>query len=297
MAILRIFSQYQVFLMLLILLFLNCSGIEIETSGSLIGDRTYSFINKKTNSESDDDLLVSEGNIDQKIEAYNKCVSERLNDSIHFGCYNNLGTLYIAKGNYEKSKSCFMKAIQLWPERAYYPYMGLASIAEEEGDLKKAAKYSGKATELVNNKNYYKLETDSEYSPDSIKYWVIAHNDYLNMKIKYGEFKRHYSMKNYKKVKSIANELLDKDYYISLGIDVDGKYAREVGNGSIAELNGILAGDEILRIDDKRITNYITHINALASLYNRFGDKVGIQLRRKGREITILAYLYLTFRG
>jgi hypothetical protein len=63
----------------------------------------------------------------------------------------------------------------------------------------------------------------------------------------------------------------------------------EEGSGS---LNGIVEGDRLVEVDGKPVVDSRTAINALANLYDRFGDTINIKIRRKNREITMECHMY-----
>ena len=227
------------------------------------------------------------------IMEYNKALSKKHNKWIALSCYNNMGIIYLHAGNIEKAYGSFQKAVQAWPERAYYPYMGLSSLTYKEGNLKDSARYRKKAFDLVQSSDYEKNErVYSGYDTDTLKKWVTIFYDSSQLQLAFVELKKQYLRKNYRKVKLLAEQILNGKYHAGLGVSVEGAFVSSVSEESIAALNGIVEGDQLLEVDGKPIYDSRTAINELANLYDRFGDKINVKIRRRDRDITMECHMY-----
>lgn len=227
------------------------------------------------------------------IIEYNRALSKSHNKWIAFSCYNNLGIIYLHIGNDEKTYYCFHKAIQTWPAIAYYPYMGLSSLAYKHGKLEECAEYRQKAFDLVQSKEYEKIERQYfGYDTDTLKKWVTIFYDSSQIQLSFSKLKHEYSRKNYTEVERLANEILNKKYHAGLGISIEGTFISSVSEEGIAALNGIVEGDQLLEIDGTMISDPRTAITELANLYDKFGESIKVKIRRKDRGITMLCHLY-----
>lgn len=226
------------------------------------------------------------------IEEYKKGLSST-NNELLFSLYNNIGVSYGLLGKKEKAKDSFLKSAEQWPARAYYSYFGLADLARKQGNLLEAIEYIKKATVLVKNDEYKKIEKGmSGYSVDMMKIKVIAENDYLQLLLEFEKLNKQFDRKKYQDAKRLAGHIIKKKYLVSLGIVISGYTVHEVIQGSVADLNGMLVGDKILEIDGVRTTDSISLRNAESNLSERFDEKINIKVRRKNRTITIVCHLY-----
>jgi len=112
------------------------------------------------------------------IIEYNKALSKKHDKWIAFSCYNNMGIIYLHMGNDEMASECFHNAIDAWSAIAYYPYMGLSSLAYKYGKIEECAEYRKRAYDLVHGNEYEKLERQyTGYNPDTLKKWVTIFYD------------------------------------------------------------------------------------------------------------------------
>lgn len=231
---------------------------------------------------------------DKAIVEYREGISKGRAKEELFGCYTNIGIAYMGLGRSREAYRSFHKAIEIWPARAYYPYINLAELASREGKVQDAARYYEKAYPLVQSREYEQIERKqgSPYAVDALKNKVIADHEFFKMMLVFGELEKKYSQKNYKEVELLAEEILNKKYHVSMGIEFSGNFVKHISDGSIAEANGIIKGDQILEIDGTMISNTITALNGMADLFDRFGDKVRIKIKRKQRDIPIICHLY-----
>ncbi|MBW2172168.1 MAG: caspase family protein [Deltaproteobacteria bacterium] len=227
------------------------------------------------------------------IIEYNKALSRKHNKWIAFSCYNNTGIIYLHAGDSDQASHSFKKAAEAWPERAYYPYMGLSSLAYKQGNIEKSAEYRQKAFDLVQGSEYKKLEQIySGYDTDTLKKWVTTFYDSSQLHLAYTELQKQYARRNYREVKRLGEEILRRKYHAGLGVSVEGTFISSVSEEGIASLNGIVEGDRLVEVDGKPVVDSRTAITELANLYDRFGDKINIKIRRKHREITMECHMY-----
>lgn len=227
------------------------------------------------------------------ILEYNKALSKMHNKWIAFSCYNNMGIIFLHVGDMEQTYRCFLKAAEAWPERAFYPYMGLSSLANKQGNLEESVAFRQKAYDLVQNSEYEKIERlYSGYNTDTLKKWVTTFYDSSQLQLAFKVLKNQYSRKNYQEVARLAEKILKRKYHASLGISVEGTFISSVSEEGIGALNGIVEGDQLLEMDGNTIYDSRTAINELANLYDRFGEKINVKIKRKNREITLECHMF-----
>jgi tetratricopeptide (TPR) repeat protein len=227
------------------------------------------------------------------IIEYNKALSKKRNKWIAFSCYNNLGIIYLHLGDMDQASGSFGKAAEAWPERAYYPYMGLSSLAYKQGDLQKSAQYRQKAFDLVQGSEYKKLERIySGYNTDTLKKWVTTFYDSSQLQLAFAALAKEYARGNYREVKRLGEQILARKYHAGLGVSVEGPYVSSVSEEGIGALNGIVEGDRLVEVNGKPVVDSRTAIDGLASLYDRFGDTINIKIRRRDRDINMECHMY-----
>lgn len=226
------------------------------------------------------------------IDEFKKALELSSNKTVIFGSYINIGLYSFFLGNRSDAYENWTKAAEVWPERAYYPYANLSDLEYLKGDFKEAEKYIDKAYNLVNSNDYYILEKASRYEADTPKRMVIAKYNFIKMILLYDELKQKNIQKNYNEAALIAKKILNQDYLVDIGIGNFSTSVDFVIPGSIADINGIVQGDQLLEIDGKIIKDFGSANDAITSLYNKFGSKINIRIMRKNREMTISCYLY-----
>ncbi|MBW1742349.1 MAG: hypothetical protein JRJ47_02820, partial [Deltaproteobacteria bacterium] len=195
------------------------------------------------------------------IIEYNKALSKKHNKWIAFSCHNNMGIIYLHSGDSDQASLSFKKAAEAWPQRAYYPYMGLSSLAYKQGDLEKSAQYRQKAFDLVQGSEYKKLERIySGYDTDTLKKWVTTFYDSSQLHLAYTELQKEYARRNYREVKRLGEEILARKYHAGLGVSVEGNFISSVSEEGIASLNGIVEGDRLVEVDGKPVVDSRTAI-------------------------------------
>lgn len=223
---------------------------------------------------------------------------------IKMSLHNNMGPCYDALGEYDSAKKCYINSINAWPERGYYGYLNLASLSYKTGNLSDAIQYSDKAKDLVLSPDYLKNESDSGYNIEFLKKEILASNAFYHLKSNYEHLLSKFRLGSYNDSLELANEIVNQNYYVYLGMSFVGDTIGEIEYGSISELNGLIAGDKILKINDKKIRpSFATTIklagrgldiiNALVPYYERYGSDLKLGILRKGREISLkvkLAY-------
>jgi regulator of sigma E protease len=61
-----------------------------------------------------------------------------------------------------------------------------------------------------------------------------------------------------------------------------------LGKGGPAEVSGLKVGDEVLEVDDKRVTHFVTGTNSIKwAIIRSEGEKIPFKIRRGGQEMTI----------
>ncbi len=229
----------------------------------------------------------------EAIREYKKALSKKHNKWIAFSCYNNMGIIYRNVDNVEEAYHCFHKAAEVWPARAYWPYMGLSTLAYKQGNLEESLKFRQMAYHLVQRNEYEKIEQQySCYNMDTLKKWVTIFYEAVQIQLDFSELKNQYVRKNYQQVELLAEKILSRKYHASLGISVEGTIISSVNDEGIGALNGIVVGDQLLEIDGKKISNHRTAVTELANLYDRFGEKIKVKIKRKAREITMVCHLF-----
>lgn len=224
---------------------------------------------------------------------YNRALSKKNNKLIVFSCYNNMGIIYLHMGSEKEAARCFEKAAEIWPERGYYPYMGLSSLSHKQGKIEESLKYRQEAYNLVQGVEYEEIERIySGYDKDTLKKWVTVFYESSQLQIAFDKLERQYLRKNFHGVKQIANEILQKKYHAGLGISVEGTFVISVNQEGIGALNGVVEGDQLLEIDGNTIYDPKSAITELANLHDRFGENVELKIMRKNRKISIDCHLY-----
>lgn len=244
----------------------------------------------------------NKGRFQKAIDEYNKGITLMENRKLFavdntrlFSLYNNLGNSYEFLGQYKDAKKAYLEATKQWPERAYYSFMNLASLTfrHKQGSLLEAIEYSHKAKKLAQNPVYEELESMSRYKDiNTVKKRVVAQDDYLQLILDFSKLTKQFGRKKYQNVLLLADKIINKKYRIDLGMSTAGNVVQNVIQGSIADLNGVLPGDQILEIEGTEITSAVSLIDKISSISDRFGDKINIRVIRRNREFTIICYLY-----
>lgn len=199
-------------------------------------------------------------------------------------------------GNYNKAYDYFKKAIISWPERAYYPLVGMANIDYIRNNYIDANKNIEKAHILVSAPDVNDIEKDSTYGADTIKYRIYGIRSYMALLNNFNKLKHAMKFKNIGGAKIIAQSILSEKYYIDIGIDCGSNKIDFIRPGSIADINGILNGDQIVSINDKTTKDADSINDELSRLYDKYDNTINIKLVRNSNEITIscrLTYIEL----
>lgn len=221
------------------------------------------------------------------IEEYNKVLSAGPPPIVKSSTLNNIGTIYAYLDNYEKSNEYFLKSIAAYPQRGYLGYINLAWINLINGRIKKANEYAVKALDLVNNPNYEREEKRSGFEINAMKRYVIGTYDAIRIRMSFDNLNEAFQLKNYGKAVEIANQLLNQEYHVELGIDVVNKTISVITKGSIADLNNLLKGDLILKIDGSKINNVADFYNTSTKYFDKFGNVMNMEIKRKNRTINM----------
>jgi tetratricopeptide (TPR) repeat protein len=89
--------------------------------------------------------LTNEGKYDEAIEKFNAVLVEIPKC---FDCYNNLGTIYSRKQDWEKAEAAFKKTIELSPDNVE-AYNGLANVYNAQKKFKEAQAMSAEANKRM----------------------------------------------------------------------------------------------------------------------------------------------------
>ena len=89
--------------------------------------------------------LTNEGKHDEAIAKFNAVIAEVPKC---FDCYNNLGTIYARKQEWDKAEEAFKKAIEFNPD-GVEAYNGLATVYNAQGKIKEAQAMSAEASKRI----------------------------------------------------------------------------------------------------------------------------------------------------
>jgi len=224
---------------------------------------------------------------DLAIAEYEKCLATDPSPVMKSSTLSNMGTIYAYLENYQKSKEYFLKSIDAYPPRGYYGYINLAWVDLINGRIKEANEYAIKALDLVNNANYELEEKKSGFEINAMKRYVIGTYDAIKIRMLFDNLNKAYQYKNYPKAIGIANQLLKQQYHVELGIDVVNNTISVITKGSIADLNNLLKGDQILKIDGTKINNVTDFYNTATGYFDKFGNVMNMEIKRKNRIINM----------
>ena len=155
----------------------------------------------------------NKGMFEKAIEEYKQGVATTDNNASLFSINNNLGIAYEYLDKYEDAKKFYLEATRNWPARAYYPYLNLASLVYRQGQLLEAIEYSQKAKALVQMPEYEYFERKTGYGiVDTVKKRVIAHDDYLQLVLRFSQLTKQFERKEYQQVLRLADQIIVSAY-------------------------------------------------------------------------------------
>ena len=216
-------------------------------------------------------------------------------------CYHSMALAYYALGKKKEAYDVCLRAADVYPERSYYPYAAITQLLYDSGRIEEAYENSKKVVTLISR--FYEEELrgfaedprmkDPEfrkYHKESIVNSLLAMDDFLQLVVSFGQLQDEYDGRNYARAISLAEGILDREYLVSFGVSVIGSRVIQVSRGSIADLNGLLTGDEILEMDGTYVqgTPY--------AVYNRItdfqsGTQATMKIQRKHRILDIVCQL------
>ena len=240
------------------------------------------------------DQLLNPGKYNEAIVVYEEVLRTNPDPGPMLGgmVNNNLGYAYDLLDNYEQASEHYLMSIKAMPEAGYYGYINLAGLNYRIGKLKEAHEYSQRAKELVNSPAYKKLEKWSLYHIDAVKNTVITSDEFYTLKVSFDELMKEYELKNYDKAVQLAGKILDEKYHAALfGGWFIGNTISKIETGSLADLNGFVTGDKILKIDRTIVSDVRSAVNSANKLMDKYGSTVMIKIERKGRVIEIACKL------
>jgi tetratricopeptide (TPR) repeat protein len=207
--------------------------------------------------------------------------------------YLCLGASYGMLEKYDKSTEYFLKSVEIFPDKAYLSYLGLAELNYHIGLVAKAYEYGLKAKETVGTTRYYEMMQHSAYDKDLYENLVYAANDFYKLRLNYKELEEQIALNNRENAISIAEQILSQKYKVHFGangsINRNGNIIEITNNGAMFDLNGIVKGDKILSINSKSFTNEIEWLHQANMLINQYGNTVRYKIERNGRIIDLEA--------
>jgi hypothetical protein len=242
------------------------------------------------------DRLLKEHRTEEAIQQYKLAIQKGRSAKQHeltklmlFTAHNNLATCL---SEAEEKRYHFEQAAKVFPERAYYPYLGLGGLAYNSGQMDKYLEYAEKAYDLVNRPGHEAREESSRYQSDTMMNLITANLDHARLEVGLAQVNEKKAAGKYEEARTLAKELLGNEYAVGLGISVHGSLVVYVSEQGVGGLNGIVEGDKLLGVNEKAISKKYTATDALADLHDTFGRVVPIKLERNGREIVIECRMY-----
>ncbi len=239
------------------------------------------------------DKFLMSGQYNEAIVEYEEGLHINTSPVVRMSILNNLGYAYDLLDNYEKASKYYLMSIKAMPERGYYGYINLAGLNYRIGKLKEAYEYSQEAKELVNSSTYEKMEKSfGGYQIDAVRNTAIVSNEFYTLRVSFYELMKEYELKNYDKAVQWAEKILDRKYHAVLfGGWFIGNTISKIETGSLANLNGFVAGDKIIEIDRTIVSDLVSAVNSDNKLMDKYGNTVMIKIERKGRVLEIACKL------
>ncbi len=227
----------------------------------------------------------------QAIYEYDSALKQSHDKASVMMITTNMGVAYTYLDNFDKAKEYYLKSINAWPERGYYGYINLAGLFYKQGKIQEALEFSLKAMELANSPRFDEIEKSSYYNKNTLKWGITAASEFYKLRSSFQKLTKEYELGNYSKASQIANGILRLKYHPHFGVDFSGNTIVDVQEGSIADLNGLVKGDKILRIDGISISTVLEAYDTSSTLYNKYGKDINISILRHGRELSIVCRL------
>jgi len=243
------------------------------------------------------DRLMATADYDKAISAYQKELQNQTDPATKMGALHNMGVAYQHLGDSIKSAEYFQQGVNAMPERGYYGYLNLAYLSYREGKITAANDFILKAKDLASTPAYQNLEQNSRYGKNTIKNAIFAASDFYRLRMLYQNMISKQRSKFYREAMQIAEEILKGSNHVDFLFDLQGNTIVDVSNGSLADLNGMVKGDQIIKVGDTPVaTGISTQIelrNLLTNYYDKFGSTVDITIQRNNR--TIVLHCKLTY--
>ncbi len=198
-----------------------------------------------------------------------------------------LGISYMMLDDYTKSEKYFLQSIALYPDAAYMSYMALAQMYYKQGKLEEAYRHSLEATKTVGTSKYYKMQKHLKMPPDFYKNIIEAARDFYNMRLLFKNLNYQMGLGNYPNAIKICNQILNKTYKVHVGADSGGTKIEFMSEGGMADLNGIMQGDQLLEINGAKIGSTQDLWREADKILTMYGSTVRYKIERTGRVIDI----------
>ena len=198
-----------------------------------------------------------------------------------------LGGAYQMLGNYDKSTYYWLESIRIFPQKAYYSYLYLAELNYSFGKLDKAYEYSRQALDSVNSPSYDLTMKKSIYDKDLWKNAAIAASEFYRMRLDATEMESDFEMANYTNSEILAKKILNTKYHVHFGMQTAGTIVESVSKGSMADLNGFIRNDKLLKMNGVKVSTELELLHEINKLMYMYGSTVTYQIERNGRVIDI----------
>lgn len=249
----------------------------------------YNAINHFNNNQYDKSITEYQATLDEIHKNPNRPYDYK---TIEFSSYLDIATCYLYMGDYDRAYEHYNKALYSWPQLGHHALLGLATIEYIKSNFDAAIGYIDKAYASVATENFKAYEKSSPYKAGSIKNRISGMRSYLKLSVNYDKLKNSLDLNKFDHAANIANSILNEKYLVDFGVDCGSTYVDFVRPGSIADINGILKGDQIISINNQPTENISSINNVLSNLYDKCGYTVDIKIIRNNREMNIACRLY-----
>lgn len=203
-----------------------------------------------------------------------------------------LGAAYTMLGDMDKAKENIHKSIPFYPEKAFLGYLLLADVYYKYNQIDVAYQYSLKARETVGTPRYYEIMKRSPHlDRDTWLSAVEASIAFFELRIDYKMMERQLAMGNKKKAMQLAEKILNRRHFVYFSANGHDTYLDMVNKGGMADLNGLMIGDKVLKVNNRPVTTEKEMMIELSKIFPRYGDTVTYKIERNGRSIDLEAKL------
>ncbi len=200
-----------------------------------------------------------------------------------------LGASYGFIGDIDKAEDNMLKAIPLFPDKAFFSYLLLSDLYYKYNKIDKAYRCALKAKETVGTARYYEMMKKSALAQDR-DIWVDAVDAaiaFYELRSTYKDLEQQLAIANKKKAIQLATNILNKKYKVHFGANGHDTVIDFINKGGMADLNGLMIADKILMINNAPVENEKAGMHELAKLMTQYGNTVIYKIERQGRNIEI----------